>query len=49
MGYKNETDQLDSHEFERFIRMLYSEIDKEEVNLLFNSSKSEGSKKISIK
>ena len=49
MGYKNESDQLDSDEFERFIKMLYSEIDKEEVNTIFASAKSEGNKKISIK
>ena len=29
--------------------MLYSEIDKEEVNTIFASAKSEGNKKISIK
>ena len=49
MGYKNESDQLDADEFDRFIKMLNSEIDKEDLNTIFNNAKQEGKKTISIK
>ena len=49
MGYKNESDQLDNDEFDRFIKMLYSEIDKEELNTIFEHAKETGKKVISIK